>query len=66
MEWILHSDVVGLYLSGKDSGLNHSEMTQVSLSTHVREYVYTLVFIFSHPTNTLKYKLKLINYSLSN
>jgi len=31
MKWILHSDVVGLYLSGKVSASNSSGMTQVSL-----------------------------------
>ena len=29
MEWILHSDVIELYLSGKDLTSNPSEMTQV-------------------------------------
>jgi len=31
MEWILHSNVVGLYLSGKNSASNPSGMTQVSV-----------------------------------
>jgi len=31
MEWILHSDVVRLYMSGKDSTSNSSGMTQVYL-----------------------------------
>ena len=35
MECILHLDVVGLDLSGKDSALNPSGMTQVYLSIYV-------------------------------
>jgi len=31
MEWILYSNVRGLYLSKKDSGSNPFERTQVSL-----------------------------------
>ena len=31
-EWILHSDVIGLYLSGKNSASTPSGMTQVFLS----------------------------------
>ena len=38
-EWILHSNVEGLYLSGKDSGSNPSRMTQVYLSLYI--YIHT-------------------------
>ena len=31
MEWILLSDVIGLYLNGKDSASNPSGMTQVNI-----------------------------------
>jgi len=34
MEWILHSDVIGLYLSGKDSASNPSGMTQVCVCVY--------------------------------
>jgi len=37
MEWILHSDVVGLLLSGKDSASNPSRMTQV--------YIYVCIYV---------------------
>ena len=39
MEWILYSDVGGLYLSGKDSGSNPYETTQVSLSLYMCVFV---------------------------
>jgi len=37
-EWILYSNDVGLYLSGKDSASNPSETTQVSLSLHTHTH----------------------------
>ena len=38
MEWILYSNIGGLYLSRKDSSSNPFGMTQVSLSLSI--YIY--------------------------
>ena len=35
MGWILHSDVIGLYLSGKDSASNPFRMTQVYIYVYI-------------------------------
>jgi len=42
MKWILHSDVVGLYLSGKDSNSNPFKMTQVYLSLSLSLSLYIM------------------------
>ena len=51
MEWILHSDVVGLYLSGKDSASNPSKMTQVSPSISTDMCVRARARAFSYITH---------------
>jgi len=51
MEWILYSNVGGLYLSGKDSGSNPFGMTQVSLSlsihTHIKLPIMEVILEYS-------------------
>jgi len=47
MEWILYSNIGGLYLSWKDSGSNPFEKTQVYLS-HTHTLIYTYTYIHTH------------------
>jgi len=51
MNWILHSDVVGLYFSGKDSASSPSGMTQVYLYIYSSGDKATLVVVLAKDHN---------------
>ena len=77
MKWILHSDVIELYLSGQDSTSNPFGITQVSLSLSLSLYICVCVcggllsegfepefFLLNFNPPILKYKIHSIEVDL--